>query len=1626
MVNFEWHAIRPLNGTKTHGFEELCAQLARSQTPQDAIFVRKGSPDAGVECYCTLPDSAEWGWQAKYFFTLGDSQWDQLDHSVKRALDKHPNLTRYFVCVPMDRADPRIEGRRFAFDKWNERVEKWRGWAEDKGMNVEFVWWGNSELVEILSRTEHLGRVWFWFDSTVFTQQWFEDRLEESIRAAGPRYTPEIHVELEIAEELETFGQSESASDRVKALAPDIQREFRDVRRARSDAENEETKLVLDKLLEFQSEIRARFSQVESTPEDTQKLAGLEDKLTSATATAEEAQDILYELESDDEPDDSDTEFRSAHTRRTSGDLPDRVFRLRSSLFMTRSFIGRTNKLANSSLMILNGDAGTGKTHLLCDFASNRIETGAPTVLLLGHRFRDSSEPWTQILQQVGIQDANTEMLIGALEAAAQAANQRALVIVDAINEGDGRRMWPDHLPAFLARVNRSPWIATLLSVRSTYEKVVIPDEVREQAETRTHIGFDGREYDAAKIFFSYYGIEFPSTPILRPEFRNPLLLKLICKGLKDRGETRLPRGFHGITEAFDFYLDSVNERLAISLDYHVNDQFVRRSLERVADNFVETGTRWMSRKDAERMLSELLPRQGHSRSLYNGLVSEGVLFEDIRWSSAEASEERKRSFHRPLLDLIVSAYKRTLNVVMGAVKKFLPGEEATYPDDRHAAEQNSGGIAQYFAAAEFEPFRSSGSLPETVPQDVVFIAYERFADHMVADRLLSRYLEITGLRRIFCRVFLRGRELAFLGLGEGHTHHGLIEAMCIQVPERTERELVSLVSEIGDNPYFPEAFIQSIVWRNVQSLPEDTSQVLDNLMKDRGFLQDVVGHLLTVSIVPNHRFNADFLDDLLRRYTMPERDEWWSTSLHNYYGSDGAIDRILDWAPDISSPGCREIEPAVIDLTATVLAWMLSASDRFVRDRATKALVALLSNRLEETGQLVRRFSDVDDPYIVERIYAVAYGVAMRSHDPPALRDLASAVFERVFSSGSPPAQILLRDYARGVVERAAYLGAELDIDLGMTQPPYSSKWPDIPSEEEVNDLICDLSSRETGGEQFERGWRKIRYSVMGGDFDRYVIGENSRWLNVALDEPSWQSPDERLSSLLSEFSDSERQAWEVFSQSDEAPPTIIRFADSDGNVVSKRLMIAGREIALDEEEVEGSAEAHPALDQFEQERENAYRDLMSSLTEEHRSQMKAVLRDRNDTSHSNSYRFDPRWIQRYVLWRVFDLGWTAECFGPFDEWVNRSHGRNPDKPERIGKKYQWIAYREILAYISDHFQYREVYTDGMKAYLGTWQEGRRDIDPSCVLASTPGGTSWEGNQPSWWSRTLYASWDERISHEEWIKREDDIPDMRELIGAVHSEDGARWLPIRAHLLWKQPRPADVDPMEADERELRLDCTGYFVRKEDAGALLAWAHSVNLWDYEMPEPPEFLLNYSYLGEYGWSPAFSYHRQNIESEFSNDGWTKPRRRGSPDDGECPAAIRATSYRYIAEPKTHDCSVSDGYSLQIPHHDILDDLGLRWSGQGADYVDRDGNLAAFDPTAHEAGPSTLLIREDLIREYLDREGLALCWEVIGEKVVIGSINREYTPGFLRLTGAYLLQEGEPEGEVKTIYLPPRNM
>ena len=1444
-------------------------------------------------------------------------------------------MVRYFVCLPLDLPDARRTGQQSALQRWNKNVEKWNCWAHERQMSVDFILWGSSELIDRLLQPRFIRRVSYWFGGQHFDEEWFYRNSRQAIKATGKRYTPELHVDLPIARDIALFGRTESALNQIKALAKDIRSSLSYIRHASSgddesshevDLANVSRSVGIEELIETGKAVLSSLSLLNFEPTDDSPLTDSIERIEAARVLGERIIESLDDIGRERKGRIND-DNQTPYTIDPIDKLRDSVTSFRFTVESASNKLCHAEIIVNSYLMVVEGMAGTGKTHLLCDTSRLRNELGSPTVLLLGQHFTTTATPWTQVLQQLELHNITVEEFVGGLECAAQASNCRALIVIDALNEGEGPKIWFDHLSAFLEQLESSPWIAVLLSVRSSYSESIVPDDVRSRATVVEHQGFNDHEYDAVASFFSHYRLELPSTPILPLEFSNPLLLKMLCEGLNSRGETKLPRGLNGITELFGFYLESVNERLARVLDYDSDLALVQDAVLIVAKHIDIEGHPTLPKQSAQRIVDQLLPNRSFVQSLYRGLVTEGVLLEDVEWKSDGGTEK------------------------------------------------------------------------------VTSITYERLADHIIASLLLKTQLGLDDTRA----ASELGSGLNLLTSEAKNVRAGLLEALCIQVPELTGKELFRLAPTLKVKPFSGRAIRQSIIWRKLEAFSDDTLVVLNEFLEHEGAHKETLDVLLTVATVDKHPFNAKFLDRNLRRYSMPDRDEWWSTYLHHSYQTNGAVDRLLDWALD--SKTNSDLEDKTIDLSVTTLAWMLTTSNRFLRDRATKALVSLLSSRLDAVVRLVERFSNVEDSYVTERVFAVAYGVAMRSRDAKAVGQLAIVVYERIFADGNPPPHILLRDYARGVIERALYLGCELQIDEQAIRPPYESCWPTIPDEKTMEHLEPDYDRKSYARGRLEWAWHSVYSSVMRNDFARYVIGTNfkqTNWLSLRQDEDPWQSPEDRTKAWVSKLSDKEVEAWNEYREKKSSQPIRVKF----GSGVDDKLGFYLESKGEGKSSIEAGSLTEQDKQRIEQARldlESARHGLLETLTAGLRTELESIWQAE---SEEKPY-FDLCNIQRYVLCRVIELGWTVERFGQFDLYSVRDRGRDAAKPERIGKKYQWIAYHEILAHIADHYQYRGRYgeDDSDKVYEGPWQENFRDIDPSCTLERIPGVSSWDGPNPSWWANCEYEDWDEGIGHEAWIEKREDLPVVSELLSVIRPKDGSRWLNAAGFLLWRQPSPADLEPDMVDKRELWLRYSGYFIPSECASDFMDWAKCADTWGIWLHEPSG--VQDFYLGEYGWAQAFKHI---FKPFYGHSDWEDP-------EGGCPTSVRPAFFPYAAEAGTSDCSIEETFSLRLPHHDFVAELGLRWSGKGVDFCDQHGDRVAYDPTVHEDGPSALLLREDCVRRYLAQNNLALIWVVQGEKSVLGKGWDGVGHGYLEVTGAFLYTDGKPNGSLRYRFNAP---
>lgn len=1496
----DWQNLRHWNGSQMIAFETLCCQLAEhEEVPEGSKFTRKGTPDAGVECFWKLPDGKEQGWQAKFFRSPPDkSQWQQMDSSIKTALKKHPCLISYTFCFPIDRQDPRIDKQEWFMDSWNTHVDKWQEWAQKKGMSVEFVYWGEHEIWERIAQDEHAGRRYFWFNETEFSTRWEKNHLKTAFADVGERYAPYLNVNLPITNLFEGLGRTDEFWIEFKGLYGKIKRSY-------SNANTEKLIDILETITEeninsswqniIEKLLQVTFDNLDSGFEkiDLETIAQL------SSQGIKDTQSCIHSLK----------EANKKYDHHSLYELIKELQALNEFVQSERAL------LADKPAMLMVGDALVGKTHLFCDIAQERIHKKLPTVLVLGQHLMSATNPWNQILEELGL-NCTREEFVGALDAWGQVKNSRVLLMIDALNEGNGKVIWCDRLAGFLEFLKDYPRIGVAMSVkRSDLSSTVSRDVIDKYLVEVTHPGFQGVEYLALSTYCKAFELLMPIIPVISPYFLNPGFLYLLCRGLKNKGENRIPTGVTGFSWVFKNYVDSIHEKLWHSkeLNYSEDVNLVQKAVASIVDRMVERGNMWVEYEEAQETVNALLPGRLNDKSLFQALISEGLFAKD----------------------------------------RFLDNSEEVL------------GIR---------------------------FPYQKFENHVMAKSLFDKYLDENYPSKSF--EFDKPLGLCVKDERTCWQNRGLVEAFAIQLPERIKKELPDVAPHCAGYQPVREAFVESLIWRDPKAITDVTLNYIDeHIRKYKDTHDQFFNALLTVASNPDHPYNADFLHKYLMKFELSERDAWWSIFLHHQYGKHEAVDRLVDWA--WSSEDKSHIDDESIRLCGIALAWFLTTSNRHLRDRATKALVSLLTNRIHLLRPVIREFLDVNDPYVLERLFAVAYGCAIRSTDDNAISDLAKDVYEWIFKNGEPPPHILLRDYARGVIELALHRGIEFDINVEKIRPPYKSEWPsfEIPEEEEL-EKYGEWQEDMSGGELAQVD---LYHSVMdSGDFALYIIGTNSgpfEWSSRRLCEVKKPTLKDTYDDFVQSLTDRQRATWNKYLDArhiQQMPSKIVIHSALGEDEGGEKIIPVSY---LSEEALEKAVESS----------EHAFHKTLG------KKKLKifegSVLPYLKDPHKYEKEQFDLSIAQRWILKRVFDLGWTVERFWWFDRNINRySSFRTAKKPERIGKKYQWIAYHEFLARISDNFEFRgDRESDQPHKYEGPWQIGFvRDIDPSCLLWKTEREKYWNPHKTTWWFTSSDGAWNSEPDDVAWLKSSEDIPKIEPLIEITSPEDGSHWFVLEAFYRWEQPTPPEEDRFEIPRRDMWYMLKSYIVKKSDMVELFKWAKEQNFWGGWMPESHK--IHCVFHGEFFWSTAFQYHS-------CHDSWTDGQ------DNQIPKQVLVSTNQYMQEDSGYDCSVDETINIYMPAKLIVDKMNLQWNGVDGYFIDGRDNLIAFDPSIRTPGPGALLMNRDTFLNFLDENDYDVLWTLVGEKRIMGDQRSpDGWKGRLELSGVYRIREGNVYGKV----------
>jgi len=1495
MQNIDFSRIRPHGGSQNKGFEELVCQLAHLSKPANAkYFVRKDGAggDAGVECYWKLNDGSEHAWQAKYFMgTLGDTQWGQITRSVKSALDKHPKLAKYYVCLPIDRSDTQI-------NKWETHVRKWKEMSKERSVQVKFCYWGQHEISSMLQRDtdDFAGRAKYWFSEPILTMDIFKELARKSENALGERYTPEQHIDLPIAHKFEALGNTENW---WKELAGHVKKW--------TDVSSQSGKRLV-KVLEGLGYPKYRNIQTWIDAISNSLQVGLTEKLfVDEIDNYIEELNVLYSylIDMSSRLSDIDELLGTEKTPDMSRSFRHNFYRFRTDVKVLVEFLkGSSCKLAQQKKALLTGDAGIGKSHLLCDIARSRLGRDLPTAFLLGQHYFGEN-PLATIKDALDLSDVSYKELLGALDAAGEAHRTNTLIIIDAINEGRKSDDWINYLTIVLDEVSKFRYISIVLSCRTTYVDYLVPDGIVGKSIIEIkHLGFSGLEHRAVSQYLGKQGIATPSVPILSPEFTNPLFLKTCCKAMQEQGMTEFPRGMNGISRLLNFYLDSVEYSVSKRKRYRRGENVVRKALIAFASDLYPDNQHGLPVARAVELVNSFDTRENYKDSLFDVLINENVLAEDIDYVNIKSED----GFH---------------------------------------------------------------------PRRVIRFTYERFSDQFIASSLI----ENVGDEKI-TRDSISLREFSPLIGQEYYKYTGILSALSIIIAEKFRIEIVDLLPSnmSGNSQLLKQVFTDTLQWRAAESFNERTLEIL-NKIDSYEFDSPSLEVFLKVSTEPGHPWNAELLHKELMKKKMPERDALWSIYIANHdYEEDqdteeSIVRSLINWG---YSGALDNVDSERIRLCSIVLIWMTSSSNRVVRDQATKSTIRLLSAHSCLVTPLLDKFDNVDDLYVRERLYAIAYGVVTNIDNEQILKEIANSVWKKIFADRKPTPHILLRDYARGVMEYALHKGVlNKDINPALFRPPYQSEWPlDDPSEQGLGSLIGDEHS-------------PIQSSIMGfpGDFGNYMMSCIHDWSPTSIKRQKPQT----AHALQIDFAKTLER---------ELRDKLISLLDSSHaekqNNLNKHQDNLGF-IYLDKEHVD-------KLDAVK-------KDIENSLGFEAREYFRWVM----GVGRTGCIgEFSRKKAQRWVCKRALNLGWSKDLFGDFEK--RYFHGRQNDHTiERVGKKYQWIAFYEFLSHLADNCIYIGKGYSGVdnSQFYGPWQIGKRNLDPTHWIKSTEDDGWCKQQGDCWWQPFNYSSGGASVEElQAWLWDEDIVPPFKKLL-QVKDGRSNHWLVLTGDASSRKEPERNKDNIPCQTTYFRIN--SYIVPKDDVIHLKNPTIRENLFG-DIPLSSDSTMYQAFIREYPWHPIY---KDIPVYRYIGGGNSDFKHGRNVIDNGIKGIMNTVTYRW--ESAGYDKSVDQSILINLPSRKIVEGLNLHHDLiKLGHWKNHQGETVFFDPSVKEKGPSSSLCRTIHLSDWLKNNDLQIIWLVDGEKqLYIGySVGRESQFfGSLRYNGIYkLTPENNISGEM----------
>ena len=657
--------------------------------------------------------------------------------------------------------------------------------------------------------------------------------------------------------------------------------------------------------------------------------------------------------------------------------------------------------LHENGTLLLCGEWGMGKTHLLCDLAKKQQKRGLPALLVLAKDFDPGKSPGNALARHADAIAPNFTELLRRLDTLGREAGVRALLLVDGINENNPEGAWSRMLGKMLKQVRCFPYVGMVVSYRTPFNHGLSKLAFAE-TPCMEHRGFEEISFEAQADFLKYYGVSLPEIPPMANEFTRPLTLRIICAALCKLPEKDQRKGFDGIAsgqKGMTFILERyIKERAKdVSKKHNLKSSDFWKLIKRdAASHMAENVTEEMP---AVFFLQSMRKRFSvdwqKARNILRDMANEGVVI--LTWSSPE--------------------YWRSHD----------PAESPMQWRRRR----------------------------------VIQMPYQRFADHIIARSLLDKHLR-TESASVVRRSFYANRPLGkIFSLPKDGAHHlgptniigepGLAEALIMEFPERIKKTpgITSMAKELLFNlprwkqkyAYYGDPFVSGLCWREKSTISDGTFNLINGYARNwvagvnRDFYcyggSNIMDALLRLACKHASPLSARCLYRYIKSMEMPVRDFLWGT-VTRQSRDGGWSGNLLTWLEHHEREKFQNLGSDAARNYVILLSLFLGTPDHPLRNRATRALVAIGEHFPAALFSHTLDTLDFDDIYYPERMLAASYGVAMSLWDDPQAKAFHAefpafvrAIVKDVFAPGGRllTHHVVVRDYALGLVDIARNL---------------------------------------------------------------------------------------------------------------------------------------------------------------------------------------------------------------------------------------------------------------------------------------------------------------------------------------------------------------------------------------------------------------------------------------------------------------------------------------------------------------------------------------------------------------------------------------------------------------------------